>query len=355
MKNTTRFFPALPQSFVQRFSSASRLSMPSLPKRVTIQEVGARDGLQNERMVVPTENKFEFLEMLGKAHPEGIIEGGSFVNPKFIPQFGDSPELIRNFPEPLLARTSWLVLNERGLDAALQGGAKRISVVDSPSNSFAKGNMGTDVISLFNRNRELIEKAGKEKVPVDVYISTSFHCPFEGYIHPIYPILLIKDYLGMSNVGRVTISDTTGRAMPQHVRELLMRFTPLEMGRLALHTHDTFGMALANVLAAVEMGVVNIDASVLGLGGCPIAKGTGNIATELLVTSLERMGVETGVDLHALIQAGKYISGVLGKAPKSPVYEVLKDKSPEEIEQFLVEERTAYRQLAKRQEPQIAL
>lgn len=283
------------------------------PRRATIVEVGPRDGLQNEREPIATEHKRRFIEMLVAA---GLtdIEVTSFVHPSRVPQLADASELIASLPRLGAIRYSALVPNEKGLERAVESGISRIAVFTAASETFTQRNIGMTIAQSLEVFREVVRRATSGGLTVRGYVSACFVCPYEGPVAPQRVCEVTEALLAMG-VDEVAISDTIGAAVPTDVSRtvgaLLQNVTP---DRIALHLHDTYGTALANVCAGLELGIATFDASAGGLGGCPFAPGAaGNLATEDLVYLLERMGIATGVDLDKLIEASAYIRGVLGR------------------------------------------
>ncbi len=288
----------------------------NLPERVRIVEVGPRDGLQNEGQIVPTADKLRFIADLGRA---GLreIEASSFVHPRLIPQLADADELF-----PQLAGQpgifSALVPNERGLDRALAAGVKRIAVFTAASETFTSRNIRMSIDESLTVFAPLVERAVAAGLSVRGYLSTCFVCPYEGDIAPaaVGPLAERLIEMGCDEVG---VSDTIGAAGPREIHatlSFLLKTIPVE--RIALHLHDTYGTALANVLTGLQLGVSSFDAAAGGLGGCPYAPGAaGNLATEDLVYLLDRCGIESGVDLDTVTAAGGAMTALLGRTPSS--------------------------------------
>ena len=288
--------------------------MPDLlPKKVRIVEVGPRDGLQNEAQVIAAEHKVAFIQKLVQAGHQDI-EVSSFVHPKAVPQLADASDVIANLPGFDGGRYSALVPNERGLDRAIDSGIKRIAVFTAASETFCQKNIGmsrADSLSVFEKICKRAKDAG---LSVRGYVSTCFVCPYEGEIGEAVVAETTQALLQMG-VDEVSVSDTIGAACPNDVDRVLscvLESSPLNA--IALHFHDTYGTALANVCAGLRLGVATFDASSGGLGGCPFAPGaTGNLATEDLVYLFDRMGIASGVDLQRQAEASRFIAGVLGR------------------------------------------
>lgn len=289
----------------------------TLPERVRIVEVGPRDGLQNEGRIVPVAEKLRFIAALAEA---GLreIEASSFVHPKVIPQLADADELFAQLPADSRVAYSALVPNERGLDRALAAGVKRIAVFTAASETFTARNIRMSIAESFAVFAPLIARAVAAGASVRGYISTCFVCPYEGDIAPeiVRPLAEKLLELGCDEVG---ISDTIGAAGPREIQATVAHLVErIPVGRIALHLHDTYGTALANVWAGLELGVTSFDAAAGGLGGCPYAPGAaGNLATEDLVYMLERCGIDTGVDLEKLVKSAKATAECLGRQPSS--------------------------------------
>jgi hydroxymethylglutaryl-CoA lyase len=277
----------------------------NLPKKVTIYEVGPRDGLQNEDSQVPTADKLRFIDALVGS---GIrdIEITSFVSPKWIPQLADASEVARGVTRPPGVRVSAFVPNRRGLDNAIAAGMKEVAVFAATSETFNKKNIDRTIAQTLGELHEMVPHALASGVAVRAYLSTCFGCPYEGDIDP-ERVVELTGRLRDLGVYQVAISDTIGVANPRQVEAVLERVLakhPAEA--IAVHFHDTRGTALANCLVALTMGITTIDASAGGLGGCNYAPGaSGNLATEDVVAMLHGMGVETGIDLDRLVEASR--------------------------------------------------
>lgn len=291
--------------------------MPEYPAHVKLVEVGARDGLQNEKMTVPAATKIQFIDRLS-ATGLPVIEATSFVSLHAIPQLGDAEEVFRGIHRHAGVAYPVLVPNEKGLERALAAGARAIAVFTAASETFNRKNVNCSIAESLARFAPVIERARREGIWVRGYLSTAIGCPYEGPIAPAQAAAVASD-LAALGIDELSLGDTIGVATPRQVRALVDAVAArVPRERLAAHFHDTYGQALANVAAALELGIGIVDASVAGLGGCPYAAGaTGNVATEDVLYLLEGLGIETGVDLAALIEAGRFISGALGRAPAS--------------------------------------
>ncbi|MFE8946408.1 hydroxymethylglutaryl-CoA lyase [Streptomyces sp. NPDC007856] len=298
-----------------------------LPARVRIHEVGARDGLQNEKRTVPTEIKAEFIRRLADA---GLttIEATSFVHPKWVPQLADAEQLF-----PLLGGLEGvelpvLVPNQRGLDRALALGADRIAVFASATESFAKANLNRTLDESLAVFEPVVRQAKDRGVHVRGYVSMCFGDPWEGAV-PLHQVARVCTALRDMGCDELSLGDTIGVATPGHVLELLSllneKGVPTNM--IGVHFHDTYGQALANTLAALQHGVTTVDASAGGLGGCPYAKSaTGNLATEDLVWMLHGLGIETGVDLGRLTATSVWMAAHLDRPSPSRTVRALSHK-----------------------------
>ncbi|GCB49142.1 hydroxymethylglutaryl-CoA lyase [Streptomyces sp. NL15-2K] len=288
-----------------------------LPARVRIHEVGARDGLQNEKSTVPTEIKAEFVRRLADA---GLttIEATSFVHPKWVPQLADAEQLfplVSDLPVALPV----LVPNERGLDRALTLGANRVAVFASATESFAKANLNRTLDDALAMFEPVVARAKAADVHVRGYLSMCFGDPWEGPV-PVPQVVRVCEALLDMGCDELSLGDTIGVATPGHVRALLTALTEqdIRVGALGVHFHDTYGQALSNTLAALQHGVTTVDASAGGLGGCPFAKSaTGNLATEDLVWMLRGLGIDTGVDLGRLVATSVWMADRLGRPSPS--------------------------------------
>lgn len=283
-----------------------------LPERVTIYEVGPRDGLQNEARQVPTPEKIRFIDALVEAGLHNI-EITSFVSPKWIPQLADAAEVARGVRRPAGVRMSALVPNRRGLDNAMAVGMKEIAVFLSASETHNKKNVNKTIAETLNAFDEVISPARAAGLKVRAYVSTVFGCPYEGEVDPRAVLSLSARLLEMG-VYQISLGDTIGVANPRQVEDVLgqvLAAHPAEA--IAVHFHDTQGTALANCLVSLTMGIRTIDSSAGGLGGCPYAPGAaGNLATEDLVAMLHAMGIQTGVDLDRLVDASRLATSFVG-------------------------------------------
>ncbi|QYJ96501.1 hydroxymethylglutaryl-CoA lyase [Shewanella alkalitolerans] len=294
----------------------------SYPSKVSIFEVGARDGLQNEKAVT-TADKLALIDQLGAA---GLtrIEAGSFVSPKWVPQMADSGDIFRQLSKRPGVVYSALTPNLKGLELALDAGADEVAIFGAASQSFSQRNINCSIEESIERFIPVMEAAQTKQIPVRGYVSCVLGCPYEGEIQ-VEEVARVAEILYKMGCYEISLGDTIGVGTPLNALrmvEAVARRVPVE--KLALHFHDTYGQALANILACLETGVSVIDSSVAGLGGCPYAKGaSGNLATEDLVYMLHGMGIETGIDLNALITAGNNISQALGRVSGAKVARAL--------------------------------
>ncbi|WP_269630414.1 hydroxymethylglutaryl-CoA lyase [Pelomonas sp. BJYL3] len=297
--------------------------MSTLPHRVTLVDVGPRDGLQNEKQPVATEHKARLVSMLQDAGLKNI-EVTSFVSPKWVPQMGDNTAVMAAIERRPGVRYSVLTPNMKGLEAALPTKPDEIVVFGAASEAFSQKNINCSVAESIERFAPVVEAAHAAGLKVRGALSCALGCPYEGEISPDQVervVQLMKD-IGVDHLG---VADTIGVGTPRRVQaamERALKHYPLH--EVSGHFHDTYGQALSNIYACLEMGIHTFDSSVAGLGGCPYAKGaTGNVATEDVVFLLHGLGIETGIDLDKLVDAGAYISEQLGRPPVSRVARAL--------------------------------
>jgi hydroxymethylglutaryl-CoA lyase len=293
---------------------------------VRIVEMGPRDGLQNEKTPVSVEVRIAFIEALVGAGLD-TVEVGAFVSPKAIPQMASSDAVLRGVSHVQGAEFHVLVPNEKGYDAARAAGAKVVSVFAAASEGFSRANINCTVAESIERFKPVLARARADGVKVRGYISCVLGCPFDGEIKP-KAVADLATTLWDLGCYEISLGDTIGVGTPAKAKEMLRAVAAnIPAARLAMHFHDTYGQALANLYAGMEEGVRVIDAAAGGLGGCPYAPGaTGNVATEDVVYMLEGMGVRTGVDMEKLLVATNAMSGVLGKPPASRVATALNAK-----------------------------
>lgn len=305
-----------------------RVPLSGLPERVTIYEVGPRDGLQNEKAVVPAEVKAEFVTRLADAGLR-TIETTSFVHPKWVPQLADAEDLLDILPRSPQLRYPVLVPNERGLERALSNGVTEIAVFGSASETFARRNLNRTVDESLAMFAPVVERARAEGLWVRAYVSMVCGDPWEGDV-PIAQVVSVASRMMDMGCSQLSLGDTIGVGTPGQVTALIQALGEAGIGteRLAVHFHDTYGQALANTLAALQAGVTVVDASAGGLGGCPYAESaTGNLATEDLVWMLDGLGIGTGVDLGKLAATSRWMAGRLGRPSPSRVVQALSPES----------------------------
>src|SRR5579863_9017691 len=297
--------------------------LASLPRSARIVEVGPRDGLQNEKALVPTEQKIRFIQMLAEAGLP-VVEATSFVNPRAIPQLSDAAGVMSGLARLTHVAYPVLVPNVKGMERALAAGARAIAVFTAASESFTRHNINATIAESLANFRPVLAMAQREGVPVRGYISTVFGCPYEGRVDAGQALRVAQDLLEMG-IGELSLGDTIGVATPNQVVDVIDLFTEegaIPVERIAVHFHDTRGTALANVLAALQLGIGIVDSSAGGLGGCPYAPGAaGNLATEDLLYMLDGMGIETGVNLEKVVAATSFIMPYLGHKPTSKYYQ----------------------------------
>jgi hydroxymethylglutaryl-CoA lyase len=278
---------------------------------VKVVEVGPRDGLQNEKATIPTEAKIEYITALADSGLK-VIEAGAFVSPKWVPQMADTAEVYREIPKDPGIDFPVLVPNMKGLERAIEVGVKSIAIFTAASDTFNKRNINMTIDESFVNYAPVTARARAEGMRVRAYISTAFGCPYEGDVPP-EKVLEVSARLLDLGCYEVSVGDTIGVGTPMQVQGVVgMLLQVIPASKLAMHFHDTRGTALANTLAALEMGIATFDASSGGLGGCPFAPGaSGNLATEDLIYMLDHMGIETGVALDRLVAASSIVGPYL--------------------------------------------
>ena len=293
--------------------------MINLPKKVRIVEVGPRDGLQNEKQPIPTLAKIQLIENLVDAGLD-YIEAGSFVNPKWVPQMADSGEVFSGITRKPGVTYAALTPNLQGFERAIAVNANEVAIFAAASEAFSQKNINCSIAESIQRFEALITAARANNIPVRGYISCVLGCPYSGAVDAKKVASIANDLLAMG-CYEISLGDTIGVGTAGQVKKLVETVAlDIPIQKIAAHMHDTYGQALANIYAALEMGVSVIDSSVAGLGGCPYAVGaTGNVATEDVVYLLNGLGIEHGVDLDKLILAGNTISSILGKPTNSKV------------------------------------
>jgi hydroxymethylglutaryl-CoA lyase len=299
-----------------------------LPAKVRLVEVGPRDGLQNEQAMVPTDVKVALIDLLTDAG-FAAIEATSFVSPKWVPQMADATEVMARIHRGAGVRYPVLTPNMKGFEAAMAAKVDEVAVFVAASETFSNKNINCGIAESLERARPIFAAAAASAVRVRGYISCVLDCPYEGAVDP-RRVAEIADSLYKMGAYEISLGDTIGTGTAGRTQELLRLCAEhVPVAALAGHFHDTYGQALANVYAALEVGVATFDCSVAGLGGCPYAKGaTGNVASEDLLYLLQGLGIETGVDMTRLRCAGKYISDFLQRPPVSRVARALNAKFP---------------------------
>jgi hydroxymethylglutaryl-CoA lyase len=293
---------------------------PGLPARVSVYEVGPRDGLQAEKAIVPLPVKLELINRLGEAGLS-VIEATSFVSPRWVPQLADADDLMVELERRPGVRYPVLVPNQQGFERAMAAGADELAIFVSATESFAQQNLGTTLDGAIDMAAPVVAASLAQGIPVRGYVSMCFGDPWEGRVDPGRPAE-VAARIAELGCSTISLGDTIGVATAGQVVTVLDRVEAagVPRNRIALHMHDTYGQALANVLAGLEAGVTEFDSSAGGLGGCPYAKSaTGNLATEDLVWMLDGLGVETGVDLTALVRTSRWLAGELGRPSPSRV------------------------------------
>jgi len=285
----------------------------TLPTRVKIVEVGPRDGLQNEKQVVPTDIKIELIDRLAEAGVS-VIEATSFVSPKWVPQMGDNTAVLEGIKRHPQTIYTALTPNLQGFDGAIQAGANEVAIFGAASESFSRKNINCSIAESLKRFEPIVSAASALEIPVRGYVSCVVGCPYEGAIDPHKAADVAKILFDMG-CYEVSLGDTVGVGNPASIQRMIeacAKVVPIK--KLAGHYHDTYGMAIANIYASLQMGMAVFDSSIAGLGGCPYAKGaSGNVATEDVVYLLQGLGIETGIDLAKLAAIGDWISGAINR------------------------------------------
>lgn len=295
----------------------------AFPSRVTIVDVGPRDGLQNEAVQVSTADKLRLIHGLADAGLP-VVEATSFVSPKWVPQMADAAEVMAGLKRKSGVRYPVLTPNLKGFEAAVAAGAEEVAVFAAASESFSQRNINCSIVESLERFAPVMDAAKAKGIPVRGYVSCVLGCPYEGEIAPA-AVAKVASSLFRMGCFEISLGDTIGTGTPKKAQgmiEAVAKEVPLD--KLAAHFHDTYGQALANLHAVLELGIATVDSSTSGLGGCPYAKGaSGNVATEDVVYMLRGMGIETGVDLDRLVSVGADICAVLGKKPVSKAGQAL--------------------------------
>ena len=295
----------------------------NLPKHVKIVEVGPRDGLQNEKQAIDTATKVELIARLGASGLK-TIEATAFVSPKWVPQMADNAEVMRQITRLDGVTYPVLTPNLKGLEAALATGVTEVAVFAAASEAFSQKNINCSIAESIERFVPVIESAREHGVAVRGYVSTVVGCPYQGDVPP-EKVAEVSKALFDLGCYEISLGDTIGVGTPLKVQTMLAEVSKaVPMDKLAGHFHNTYGMAIANIYASLQMGMAVFDASVAGLGGCPYAKGaSGNVATEDVVYLLNGLGIDSGVDLTSLVETAVWVSAQLGRAPASNVAKAL--------------------------------
>jgi hydroxymethylglutaryl-CoA lyase len=298
----------------------------SLPRKVRIVDVAPRDGLQNESKSVPASVKIELIERLQEAGLQAV-EATAFVSPKWVPQMADHAEVMAGIRKRPGVAYPVLVPNMKGFEAARAAGVEEIAVFGAATETFSRKNINCSIAESLERFAPVVEAAKAQRMRVRGYISCAAGCPYEGEVKPQAVASLANELYAMG-CYEVSLGDTIGVGTPKKIRAVIEAVgKKVPIGKIAGHYHDTYGQALANIYASLELGVKTFDSSVAGLGGCPYAKGaTGNVATEDVIYMLDGLGIETGVDLVKLFRAGEFICKALGREPASRVARALAAK-----------------------------
>lgn len=288
-----------------------------MPSRVTIVDVGPRDGLQAEPEIVPTATKIELIDRLANAGVP-VVEAGAFVSPKWVPQMADTAEVLAGITRRAGTRYPVLVPNAKGLERAIASGVEEIAIFGAASETFSQKNINCSIAESLERFAPVAAEARAAGLKVRGYVSCVLGCPYEGEV-ALESVAHVARELDRMGCYEVSLGDTIGVGTPAKARRMIDAVGDVvPVAHLALHFHDTYGQALANILACLEAGVATIDTAVAGLGGCPYAPGaSGNVASEDVVYMLDGLGISTGIDLDALVATGGFISRALGRAPTS--------------------------------------
>jgi hydroxymethylglutaryl-CoA lyase len=299
-----------------------------IPRRVTIVEVGPRDGLQNEKAAISTADKVAFVNLLSRTGLP-VVEVTAFVSPKWVPQMADAAAVLARIDRAPATRYTALVPNLAGLERAHTAGVTEVAIFAAASETFSRRNINQGIDASLNTYRGVVDQARAQGMRVRAYLSTAFGCPFEGTVDPARVAELSAALIEMG-AYEVAVSDTIGIAHPGRVPVVLDAVAArVPLAQIALHFHDTRGMALTNVLVALQHGVSTFDASCGGLGGCPYAPGaTGNLATEDLVHMLDGLGIESGVRVDRLVEASRFIEPLVGHLLPSRYFQAVRSNSP---------------------------
>ncbi len=294
-----------------------------LPSRVTLFEVGPRDGLQNEQSELKVDDKIELINRLSATGLKRI-EAGSFVSPKWVPQMANSADVFAGIKRAPTITYSALTPNMQGLDAAMAAGVSEIAIFGAASESFSQKNINCSIEQSIERFTPVVEHALANNIAVRGYVSCVVGCPYEGNIEA-QAVASMAKHLAELGCYEISLGDTIGVGTPEQIKSMIEAVSnEVSTQQLAIHCHDTYGQALANIYAALQCGITIIDSSVAGLGGCPYAAGaSGNVASEDVVYMLNGLGIECGVDLEALVETGNFISRIIGRPNQSKVGQAL--------------------------------
>lgn len=295
----------------------------TMPSKVTIVDVGPRDGLQAEAKIVPTATKIELIDRLANAGVP-VVEAGAFVSPKWVPQMADTADVLAGITRHAGTRYPVLVPNRKGLDGAIAAGVEEIAIFGAASETFSQKNINCSICESLERFAPVAADAQAAGMRVRGYISCVLGCPYEGEVS-LANVTRVARALDEMGCYEVSLGDTIGVGTPGKARAMVDAVAEaIPVDRLALHFHDTYGQALANIFACLEAGIATVDTAVAGLGGCPYAPGaSGNVASEDVVYMLNGLGISTGIDLDALVETGGFISQALGRAPNSKAAQAL--------------------------------
>ncbi|CAB9512840.1 isohexenylglutaryl-CoA/hydroxy-methylglutaryl-CoAlyase [Seminavis robusta] len=315
---------ATKRTSIRRLCQCRAMSSTTLPRNhdIKIVEVGPRDGLQNEKQYVSTKDKIKLVQMLADAGCS-YIEAGAFVSPKWVPSMANSTEVMEGlipWKKSQGAVLSCLTPNTKGLDLAIAAGADEVAIFGSASEAFSQKNINCSIEESLARFEQVAERANLLKIPMRGYVSCVLGCPYQGSVEASQVAMVTEKLLELG-CHEVSLGDTIGVGTPKTTRAMLEAVqATVATENLAVHFHDTYGMAVANVLTALDLGITVVDSSVAGLGGCPYAKGaSGNVATEEIVYMMHGQGLSTGIDLDKLVDAGDFICGALQKGTQSKV------------------------------------
>lgn len=325
--DSPRFSTSSIRGYKSNMGAPSSTKVPGLPSYVKIVEVGPRDGLQNEKEIVPTSVKVQLIQRLVAAGLP-VVEATSFVSPKWVPQLADAKDVMTAVRNLERSRLPVLVPNLKGFKAAIDAGAKEVAIFAAASESFAKANTNCTIEESINRFREVCDAAKEQNIPVRGYVSCVVGCPIEGHISPD-KVAYVASELHRLGCYEISLGDTIGIGNPGTVRRMLEAvLQEVPASNLAVHLHNTYGQALVNIVVALQMGINVVDSSVAGLGGCPYAKGaTGNVATEEVLYLLDGLGIKTGVDIAQVEEAGNFICDYIGRISGSKVGKPLRSST----------------------------